>query len=646
MASIDELIANSAKTDPKMWEAFSNIPRAYYEGQDQAYKQKMRNVFSDENGGLPRDDKGNVDFQKAYERLVTVGGAPAIDAAGSLATSGLTQDRIRYAPQASETLANADQPPAAAPGGFPPSANRSGSAIVAPPLARGGVVPPQGQPQPAPPAQGAPQQGGDRPGSLMGFLANWGVPDELAGSEMNIHGGKLSAALGRRIDPNQPLDMNDPKIRVILGDWVRSRGGRNGAPSAPNVGPAPTPAGYPTQQQPVVSPATGRNSVSIDPTQRAAMGVPQPQAAPQSYEGLVQAGPAGPQPVQMQPGPPPAQAQAQAQPAPQMQPQGQPPQGQPQAPASAPVAGDDPQTANLRRAAATLEKVRASGRLLPEADKAYEAKLQSIYKQIEQRTAPTTEMKNFQQSQADPRFDQRSQDNAAAEAFAKGDAESRVKQYQGIVAAGVKGLQEIPQLRMLQNEMEKPNFYSGVGERYNYLYKQLKSAVGIDPNASVPQDILRKAAASNIISQLSAFNGLGQIRVAEIKLTQAAANAPETSVPANKFLAETAIRTHQRNADIADMAQRYNDGHLDAGFDRQVLDYEKSHPLYSRAEIADWSKVIGEDASRPQSAPGRSASAGGAQQPMQFSSQTDPRRAGAKSGDIITDENGRKFRVR
>lgn len=67
--SMAALIANSAKVDPKMWEAVGNIPKAYYEGQDQAYKQNLRNVFSDENGGLPRDPKtGAVDFQKAYER--------------------------------------------------------------------------------------------------------------------------------------------------------------------------------------------------------------------------------------------------------------------------------------------------------------------------------------------------------------------------------------------------------------------------------------------------------------------------------------------------------------------------------------------------------------------------------------------------
>ena len=48
-------MANSAKTDPRMWEAIGNIPKASYEGQDQAYNQKMRDTFSDSNGGLPLD---------------------------------------------------------------------------------------------------------------------------------------------------------------------------------------------------------------------------------------------------------------------------------------------------------------------------------------------------------------------------------------------------------------------------------------------------------------------------------------------------------------------------------------------------------------------------------------------------------------
>jgi hypothetical protein len=75
-------------------------------------------------------------------------------------------------------------------------------------------------------AGGAPgstlQGGGDRLGSLTGFLANWGVPDVSAGSEMNVLGG-WQALDGPRTArrPNQPLDMKDLKVRGVLGEWVR-----------------------------------------------------------------------------------------------------------------------------------------------------------------------------------------------------------------------------------------------------------------------------------------------------------------------------------------------------------------------------------------------------------------------------------------
>jgi hypothetical protein len=142
MASIDEIIAGGAKTNANF--DFSGILDSYSKGKDFAYQQKMRNLYSDENGGLPRDKDGNVDTSKMYERLIQAGGAPAIDSADKLINSGLTQARIRFAPQAGETLSSADQPLAAPTGVFPPSANRSASAKVAPPLARGGVVIPRG----------------------------------------------------------------------------------------------------------------------------------------------------------------------------------------------------------------------------------------------------------------------------------------------------------------------------------------------------------------------------------------------------------------------------------------------------------------------------------------------------------------------
>jgi len=113
--NIDQIIAGGAGASTRAdFSGLANLPDAYRKAADFAYQQKMRNVFSDENGGLPRDSDGNVDSSKLYERLMQAGGAPAVDAAAKAVESALTQDRIRYAPQSAETLANADQPPAAA----------------------------------------------------------------------------------------------------------------------------------------------------------------------------------------------------------------------------------------------------------------------------------------------------------------------------------------------------------------------------------------------------------------------------------------------------------------------------------------------------------------------------------------------------
>jgi hypothetical protein len=130
---------------------------------------------------------------------------------------------------------------------------------------------------------------------------------------------------------------------------------------------------------------------------------------------------------------------------------------------------------------------------------------------------------------------------------------------------------EIPQLDLLKEQMNDPNFFSGAGEKYNLLYKRLKSAVGIDPEAAVPQEYLRKATAANVLSSLGALKGLGQIRVAEINMAREAAASPDNSIPANKLLVEISKRTHQRNADIAEMAQNYKEqnGTLDPASTRR-----------------------------------------------------------------------------
>jgi hypothetical protein len=176
------------------------------------------------------------------------------------------------------------------------------------------------------------------------------------------------------------------------------------------------------------------------------------------------------------------------------------------------------------------------------------------------------------------------------------EAKLGAQKYQTIVENGTKAQMEIPQLDLLKEQMNDPNFFSGSGEKYNLLYKRLKSAVGIDPDVAVPQEYLRKATAANVLSSLGQLKGMGQIRVAEINMAREAAASPDNSIPANKLLVEISKRTHQRNADIADMAQNYKEqnGTLDPGFDKQVTAYYKKNPLFSDGEIKDWHKVIGE----------------------------------------------------
>ena len=141
-----------------------------------------------------------------------------------------------------------------------------------------------------------------------------------------------------------------------------------------------------------------------------------------------------------------------------------------------------------------------------------------------------------------------------------------------------------------------------------------------------------------MLSSLGALKGLGQIRVAEINMAREAASSPDNSIPANKLLTEISIRTHQRNADIADLAQAYKEknGVLDAGFDKLVTKYGKEHPLFNDAEIKDWGLSLGRAAKGEQTA---------SAQPPKFASPSDVHAAVAagklKKGDPFLTPDGK-----
>jgi hypothetical protein len=443
--------------------------------------------------------------------------------------------------------------------------------------------------------------------------------------------------------------------------------------------------------QPIVGPSTSRNSVTIDPSKRAGATTPQQPAGgspqgdqPGSIVGLVSsagipdelAGPVIQQVSAMTRTDPNATlnpdvaqrvkqvvqaavqrmraGQGAPQPASPVPPQGQPapspqevaPVNQNQGTFGAPSAvatrgaiptGTDPE---IQKQIAYYTYISSN----PAFPKSVQEAALTRLKALQDQGAPTGPMKEYdlyRRQGGTESFQDFSAENEAKKTAATEDAKLSAQKYQSLIDNGTKAQQEIPQLQMLQTQMDDPNFFSGSGEKYNLLYKRLKSAVGINPDAAVPQEMLRKVTAANVLGSLGALKGMGQIRVAEIKMAQTASAAPDNSVPANKLLVEMALRTHQRNADIAEMAQNYKEqnGVLDAGFDKMVTQYGKTHPLFSDAEIKDWHNAIKKVVIDGSSAP--TAPSGGT---PKFNSPSDVHAAVAsgklKKGDTFTDPNG------
>lgn len=183
-------------------------------------------------------------------------------------------------------------------------------------------------------------------------------------------------------------------------------------------------------------------------------------------------------------------------------------------------------------------------------------------------------------------------DKSMAESRGKAQGEAFSKKYDAAIEGGNRALQEIPQIDLTLKAMQDPDFYSGIGSKYNLILKKAIVALGGDPNSGVPQQVFQKVVSGNILNSLGQLKGLGQIRVAEINLAKEAAASSENTPAANKVLLTVSKRLHQRASDIADMAQNYNGGNLDSGFDRKVSDYDKDHPLFSPKEIENFRSVI------------------------------------------------------
>lgn len=523
-ATIDTLIARGT---PKVdFSPIGDLPKTYWEGLDQKNKNDLRNVFKD---GVPTTADGSPDYQAMSKKLYQLGG---LDQGDKFANTDIARQQLKLGQDMSDRLGAMDN------GGLPP--------INAPKVGPVSNTQPTGQPQGQPPVPQAASQtqpqggyrGGDN-GNSIAALVQSRFPAELAGPLIN----EISAKAG--VDPNAPLTPeNRQRVAQVAQQVIQAHqnGGQpqQGQPQQPDQVPMP-------QARPMQAPQMA-----------------QPQQAPQAP------------PVQQQP----------PQAVPQQQPQtfdsryGVPPATDTR---GSPPTGADPE---VQKRIAMFTQI-ASNPALPEAvRKAAQSRLDALQKSAD----PTGAMKEYDLARRQG-FTGSLQDFEARKesdkTFANKSAETYVKKYEGIQDLGQKALQELPQIQLIKNMMDDPTagFYSGVGEKYNLAIKRALTAVGGDPNSALPQEAFRKVVSGNILNSLGQLKGLGQIRVAEINLAKEASASADNTPAGNRLLVTVSQRMHQRASEVADMAQNYNGGRLDAGFDKIVTDYNKAHPIFSDEEL-------------------------------------------------------------
>lgn len=249
MADIDQIIAGGAGASSRATiPDFSQAIDAYFDTAKKRAAYDLQQAFKD---GVPTDANGQPDFGAMAKVLFQKGGLNEGVAASNI---DLQRQKLQYNQKTdavvhpTEGLQSTEQPIS------PPSSNRNASAVVAPPLNRGGLNGNTSQP--------TQQQGG---ATIMQVLSAQGIPND----QLQAAGSSVARQLGVD-DPNAPIDLNDPRVRNVIGPAVAQLKRMGIGQVVPQ---AVTPQGAPPQ--PMVSQQT---------SQMPPQGVPQPQPQAATFD--------------------------------------------------------------------------------------------------------------------------------------------------------------------------------------------------------------------------------------------------------------------------------------------------------------------------------------------------------------------------
>lgn len=416
MADIDQIIAGGAGASSRAdFSGIAKIADAFYKSRDEAAKNDQRTVFQN---GVPIGQDGQPDFAAMGKALFQQGGFDQGVAASNL---GIQRDQLKLGQQVSDKMGRMEsggQTPQAQPV-LPPSVNRSGSAVVAPPVAAGQQ--PQGQP-----AQPQSNQSG-HVGTLGQALTAQGVPNDQIGA--------ASASIARQLglqDPNAQLNFDDPQIRNVV---------------------------VPAIQQ----------------LKRMGIGQVQPQGQPQAPQAVQpqQAPPQQPAPqqvVQQAPAPPQQQANPQ---------QNQGTFGAPSAIATrgAIPTGTDPE---IQKQIATYTAIASNPAFPKSVEEAALSRLKALQDQG-QPTGPMKEYDLYRRQGGTASFQDFAAENEAGKAGATERAKADVKEQQDFISQGRMGQQRLQTLNTISNIISSDkNLDLGFGSETTLKVKMALEKAGFD----------------------------------------------------------------------------------------------------------------------------------------------------------------------
>lgn len=255
---------------PSFGQTIANLPTDYYKSLENNSNQNLRQAFQN---GLPTNPDGSINFDQAGRTLLQLGGAGQVQNATALSNLDLSRQQLKLGQELAPVVAGGGIPavnPAPQDTSQPRGLrNNNPGNIEDSPFARRqpgySGVEPQGRFATFKTAD----DGTNAAGNLVGSYGNRGINTVQAvisrwagANDPNVpqYIAAVSKQLG--VDPNAPLNMQDPNVRqALVGAISQFENGRR----APSNGTTAIPAAQPTQaQQPL--PPTGQPSRGAPPT--------------------------------------------------------------------------------------------------------------------------------------------------------------------------------------------------------------------------------------------------------------------------------------------------------------------------------------------------------------------------------------------